>query len=138
MPTAILILFPLSLKRDMSAFRYISLASIGALLYTGVVLIVELPSYYREFSKTAVMTKAYFDWNFFTGCSMTFFAYTCQIQMLPIYSEMINPNYRRISKVINRAIAVDFFFYFTIAMAGYWSQFQDTAPIVLERKLLPG
>jgi hypothetical protein len=45
-PTAIFILFPMSMKRDMSAFRYVSLASIGALFYTGVVLIVELPTYY--------------------------------------------------------------------------------------------
>jgi amino acid permease len=76
-PTAALILFPLSLKKDMSAFRYVSLASIGALLYTGVVLIIELPAYYKHFSTTADITPAYFDMNFFTGCSMTFFAFTC-------------------------------------------------------------
>lgn len=49
--TSVCFLFPLAMKRDMSAFRYVSLASIGALLYTGIVLIVELPEYYREFSK---------------------------------------------------------------------------------------
>ena len=38
-PTAAIALFPMSLKKDMSAFRYVSLASIGALFYTGVVLI---------------------------------------------------------------------------------------------------
>jgi len=46
-PTAALLLLPLSIKRDMSAFRYVSLASIGALLYTGVVLLIELPTYYN-------------------------------------------------------------------------------------------
>ena len=40
-PTALLILFPLSMKRDMSAFRYVSLLSIAALLYTAIVLIAE-------------------------------------------------------------------------------------------------
>lgn len=45
-PTALLLLLPLSLKKDMSAFRYVSLASIGALLYTGIVLIVELHKYF--------------------------------------------------------------------------------------------
>jgi len=44
-PTALLILFPLSLIRDMSGFRHISVVSIFALLYTGIILFVELPSY---------------------------------------------------------------------------------------------
>lgn len=87
-PTAALILFPMSLKKDMSAFRYVSLASIGALFYTGVLLIIELPSYYKHFSLTAEIVPVYWDMNFFTGGSLTFFAYTCQIQMLPIYSEL--------------------------------------------------
>ena len=76
-PTAILILFPMSLLKDMSAFRHVSLASIGALMYTGVVLIIELPSYYDQFSVGALNEPAYWDLNIFKGCSMTFFAYTC-------------------------------------------------------------
>lgn len=101
-PSAVIVLLPLSLKRDMSAFRYVSLASIGALFYTGIVLIAELPAYYKEF-KTKPGTEvvaAYWDLNIFTGASMTFFAYTCQVQMLPIYSELVNPSYSRMKKVI--------------------------------------
>lgn len=45
-PTAILVLFPLSMKRDMSAFRYVSIASILGLLYTGIVMGIDLPGYY--------------------------------------------------------------------------------------------
>ena len=78
-PITIIILFPLCIKRDMSAFRYISLASLGALLYTGIVLLAELPAYYAEFSTKSEIVPAYIDMNIFTGCSMTFFAYTCQI-----------------------------------------------------------
>mmetsp|Transcript_3214 Transcript_3214/g.5357 ORF Transcript_3214/g.5357 Transcript_3214/m.5357 type:complete len:351 (+) Transcript_3214:71-1123(+) len=122
-PTTFILLFPLSMKRDMSAFRYISLASIGALLYTGVVLLVELPAYYKEFSQQSEIVPAYWDLNIFVGCSMTFFAYTCQIQLLPIYSELVNPEKKRIYKVINRAIFVDVAFYMSIAVAGYFSQF---------------
>jgi amino acid permease len=124
-PTALLLLLPLSLKRDMSAFRYVSLASIAALLYTGIVLIVELPKYYNHFinhPKTDVRF-GFFDLDMFTGCAMTFFAFQCQVQLLPIYSELVNPEYRRVIKVIDRAIAVDLFFYMTIAVAGYLSSF---------------
>ena len=76
-PTAFLVFYPLSIKRDMSAFRYVSLCSLFALLYTGVVLIVELPSYYSHFSKISTIKAAYFDLNLFTGAAMTFFSYTC-------------------------------------------------------------
>ena len=56
--------------------------------------------------------------------------------MLPIYSELVNPNYRRVVKVIDRAIAVDVFFYALIAVTGYLASFNKTAKIVLERPKL--
>ena len=117
----------------MSAFRYVSLASIGALLYTGIVLIAELHTFYTANKKKAKVEFAFIDFDLFTGCAMTFFAFQCQVQLLPIYSELVNPNYRRVVKVIDRAISIDVFFYLTIAVAGYLSSFDDTKPIVLER-----
>ena len=61
----------------MSAFRYVSLCSIGALLYTGVVLIIEFPSFNEHYkSDPGYKSKPfYFDLDMFTGCSMTFFAF---------------------------------------------------------------
>ena len=120
-PLSLFILFPMSLLRDMSAFRYISLASIFSLSYMGIVLIIDLPSYYSYFVKIAPHSPAYFDWNIPVSGAMCFFAFTCQTQLLSIYSELLNPGYRRIGKVINRAIAIDFFFYATISIAGYLS-----------------
>ena len=135
---ASLVLFPLCLKRDISAFRYAALLSIGALLYTTVVLTIQLPSYYEHYSTISKMTPMYFDFNIFTGCAMCFYAYTCQIQMLPIYSELVNPHYPRMAKVINRAMGIDCFFYLTIAIVGFMSELEDTAQLVLERDVLPG
>lgn len=81
-PTALILLLPLSLKRDMSAFRYVSLASIAALLYTGVVLIIELPKYYQHFMDPEYKKEngikfqfGFYDLDMFTGCAMTFFAF---------------------------------------------------------------
>jgi amino acid permease len=48
-PTAVFILFPLSLIKDMSGFRHISAISIFALIYTGIVLICELPDYIKAY-----------------------------------------------------------------------------------------
>jgi len=43
--------------------------------------------------------------------------------MLPIYSELQEPNYKRMSKVIKRAISIDVTFYLFIAIVGYFSTF---------------
>ena len=107
----------------MSGFRHLSVVSILAVFYTGVVLLVELPEYIKANYETAHIVPAWFDWNFFTGASITFFAYTCQVQLLPIYSELVNPNQKRIQKVIVRSVLVDVLFYVVIALAGYWSTY---------------
>ena len=60
------------------------------------------------------------------------------MSLLPIYSELINPNYRRIKKVVYRALATDAIFYFLVASGGYFSTFNATSPVVLERPALPG
>ena len=57
---------------------------------------------------------------------------------MPIYAELIDPIYRRATKVINRSILIDLTFYLTIAVAGYLSSFNDTRKIVVERPTLNG
>ena len=52
---------------------------------------------------------------------------------MPIYSELINPNLKRIQKVITRSVGVDVGFYLTIALCGYFSTYNFTNHIVLER-----
>lgn len=50
--TTVLFIFPLSLAKSMSALRYISLVSIGSILYTLVVMSVELPKYFNYYHNT--------------------------------------------------------------------------------------
>jgi hypothetical protein len=58
--------------------------------------------------------------------------------LLPIYSELISPDERRIKKVISRSILVDVGFYLVIAAAGYFSTYDKTPRIVLSRDPLVG
>jgi len=60
-----LVLIPLSLKRDMDAFKYVSMISIMSLVYTGAVLIIEIPEYWKANYPTAVISPAYIDLNIF-------------------------------------------------------------------------
>ena len=137
-PFAAAILTPLSAQRDMSSLRYAGVASVVALSYTLVVLVVEAPWYYKENSATATVHAFKLDANLLSGLSITFFAFTCQMSLLPIYSELVAPNYRRIRKVVHRALILDCVFYYIIACAGYFSTFNATSPVVIERAPLPG
>lgn len=74
---ATLVFLPLSLKRNMDAFKYISMASIMSLVYTAVVLIIEAPEYWRANIGTAKISPFYIDLNIFQGMSMTFYAFQC-------------------------------------------------------------
>lgn len=52
---------------------------------------------------------------------------------MPIYSELVKPNEKRINKVFDRAIVIDLFFYLAIALLGYFSSYNYTDIIVLKR-----
>ncbi len=58
--------------------------------------------------------------------------------MLPIYSELVRPSYKRIRLVVTRALFIDFMFYSLITTAGYFSTFNYTKPVVIIRAPLPG
>ena len=57
---------------------------------------------------------------------------------MPIYSELVNPVERRIKKVISLSILIDLSFYMVIAAAGYFSMYEKTNAIVLDRPPLDG
>ena len=132
-PIAAVILFPLSMKRDMSSLAFAGVLSVVALFYTLIVLIAEVPFYYQIYAdKPDTEINAFkIDMNILTSFSLVFFAYTCQMSLMPVYSELIRPNYRRIEKIVKRAVLVDFVFYIFIASAGYFSMFNATSDVVI-------
>jgi amino acid permease len=138
-PIAVVVLLPLSLLRNLSSLSFASVLSLLALTYTGIVMYIELPFYHKIYSKEEGVTSypIKIDWNVFTACAMTFFAYTCQLQLLPIYSELKRPNFRRIKKVVTGSLMIDFIFYTAIASAGYWSTLSASPTVIITRMPLP-
>lgn len=94
-PIGYLIIFPLSCQRDFSSLRYAAMFSMAALTYTAVVCAAELPFYekiYRE--KPGFEAKvAVLDYNVLKSCALVFFSFNCQMQLLPVYSELVRPNF---------------------------------------------
>ena len=76
-PMALCIVLPMSMIKDMSGFRYVSIVSFISLIYTAIVLLSELTYYIKQNWDTATVVPAWFDLNLFNGASITFFSYTC-------------------------------------------------------------
>jgi amino acid permease len=101
-------------------------------------MLVELPEYWQHYYSPEAMSYFNLNINFFSGCSITFFSFTCQASILPIYSELVNPNETRMMKVIGRSLLVDCLFYCSIALVGYFSTFDHTPDLVIARPFLNG
>jgi amino acid permease len=78
-PASLLFYFPLSMKRDLSAFRYGGVVTVLALLYCACVMVIEQPFYWEQnYGKQDFRVRwCVIDWNVFTTFSITFFSYTC-------------------------------------------------------------
>ena len=97
---ALLIVFPLTLFKNMGSLRYTSLLSLISLLYTILAIIILTPSYLKKEGSTEhvqLFPKKIFD--FFNGSAIVFAAYTVQTSLFPVIEQLRNPDDRRINKV---------------------------------------
>jgi amino acid permease len=104
-------------------------------------MLIEVPDYYHKYHVEKGEKVVWFSMgiDFFSGASITFFSFTCQASILPIYSELVNPNQDRMMKVIGRSLIIDCLFYCSIALVGYFSTLSDTPDLVIARPpLIPG
>eukprot|EP00347_Sterkiella_histriomuscorum_P015975 403354980 len=135
---ALCVLFPLGSLKQMSGFRYVSIISIASLLYIMFVLLFELPQYVMQNYSPDKITYVNLDWNIFPNFAITFFSFACHIEFVPIQDELNDPNMKRVKKVVYRSVLTNTMFYLLIGMAGYFSTYDKTAQIVIERDPLIG
>ena len=137
------IIFPLSLMRNLSAVRYLSLASLISLSLTLAVVVIEMPFYVKRYHPTLTEDESRIrtvcpSFSFFGSAGIVFFAFTNQAQLLPIYNNLDNPIKRRIIKVIARSTSIVTTFYLLMGLFGYLATANMTSEIVLFREPLPG
>lgn len=135
---ALLILFPLGFNNKMSGFKYLSLISLTSLVYIMFVLLVELPDYVTQNFTYERLNYATIDLSVSQQFAITFLAYACHIEFVPIYYELRRPTESRVMKVVKRGLSINAFFYLIIGMAGYFSTYEETPAIVIEREPLQG
>lgn len=82
------VIFPMSLTKKMSGFRYMSVLTMASLTYILVALLIELPLYFEQNYSYSTLNYATFDLNLFTGAAITMFSFSCHIEVLPVYDEL--------------------------------------------------
>lgn len=124
----------MSLKRDLTALRYFSLFSVIVMLFVCFAVV------FRGITSSEVLTgkNPYnlddftveligFDWSTFPkSATLVIFAFTCHVNIFPVFSELYNPSYRRMSKALSRAIAACVSVYSLVSIFGYLTFLQST------------
>jgi amino acid permease len=62
--------------------------TMASLLYVLTSMLIELPGYFKQNYSYETLTYAKFDWHIFTAAAVTFFSFSCHVEILPVYDEM--------------------------------------------------
>eukprot|EP00826_Nyctotherus_ovalis_P060020 TRINITY_DN8395_c0_g1_i1.p2 TRINITY_DN8395_c0_g1~~TRINITY_DN8395_c0_g1_i1.p2 ORF type:complete len:134 (+),score=30.19 TRINITY_DN8395_c0_g1_i1:662-1063(+) len=107
---SLLILFPICMIDKVSRLSYGMYLSVIAVLYTSVVLLVELFFFWNtdRFLKEVVYFR--FDANFFSAFGITFFAFYCQVNFFSSVKNMIKldePHLNKVMLSVNRRLCIE-------------------------------
>ena len=70
----------------------------------------------------------------FNGAGIILFAFTNQCNVLPVYSELVNPVKYRLMKIITRSIVLVLALYLFMSIPGYFSTLENTPEVILSRE----
>ncbi|KJE97807.1 hypothetical protein CAOG_07901 [Capsaspora owczarzaki ATCC 30864] len=121
---ALLVLLPLSLPRSIHSLRFTSVFAVGAISYLLFVVILRSG---ESISKTdlfvcdggSCVVLAQLSESLFRAIPIITFAFTCQMNIFPIVSELKQPTRKRINLVIGTAMSICLTLYLLVATFGY-------------------
>jgi len=132
--TAVLVM-PLSCLRYINLLRFTSLAALVAVFYIMVAIIYRSGESILEHgwkcNDHGCMSYANFDLDFFRAVPIICFAFTCQMNVFSIFSELKNPTRGRMLGTGVGSLAVSGFVYLLIAVFGYLTFFGETQGNIL-------
>ena len=95
-----IVIFPFCLLRDISNFRYVIILSIFAITYTTIIVIIELPFFWKNgIASLNNLTWFKLDWTFFSAFGITFFSFMCQPNFYSSTQNLTNKDEARFNKV---------------------------------------
>lgn len=147
MGSCILVIYPVTLFRDLSALRVTSFVSVLATVILAVCVIDKsiselnnsnavpdpIPSrmdtcvteLLPHQSKLECIEWIRFDWDFFLAIPILSCAYMCHFNVLPVHKELRNSTQKRMNCVINATMGCSAALYLVIAVFGYLSKMQS-------------
>jgi len=117
-----LVVFPLSLTRELAALRYFALLGFVFIIYLSCTVIGESFAL-GNFSDNVSLVFSGENLFKFGGIAKTtpvaFFAFMCQVNTLDVYHELQRPSKRRMKKVLRRNMMIVFVIYLLVGTFGY-------------------
>ena len=116
--------FILIMQKSLDKFRYISFYSFIVFIYIILVLIIQMPFYYKELEKEAENDFNFYNMStpsFFQNLGLSIFAYNCLTLFTDVTKTVKAPTTKRLRTVFFRTFTILFIFLLLIGLVGYIS-----------------
>lgn len=145
--TALLILLPINLQRDVTKMRFTSILGLFCLFLVTLIICIQLPSYIDYYWKNTYVesdSATHINWFglgsaftsdllFFKGTSTFFFSFNCHHGLFQVYDKLEDNTKKRARKVMRRTVIVDCILYLLVGITGYLTNPIGTKAIIIER-----
>lgn len=150
--TAIIVLLPLNLLKEINKLRFTSMLGVFGLVVLMIIILVELPSYLKYYWNNIYNEndpKTFFnlfnvsagfgeDLNFFKATASLYYSFCAHVGAFPVYQKILKRTEERTEKIFLRSILLDIVVYLLIGVGGYFTQPVNTPAMIIERESLPG
>ncbi|CEG49884.1 sodium-coupled neutral amino acid [Plasmopara halstedii] len=116
------IMLPLSLMKDISSLQFSSILGVLSIIFLVVAVAIRSITYAtlngipKDISWTIDLSRSP---DFMLSVPIVMFAFTCQVNVFSIYTELQRPCIRRMNKVVDRATLISFLIYLCIGGVAY-------------------
>ena len=127
----IAIVYPLSLKQEISALRYTSFLSTCACIYLAIAIMIAFFDRTNDPSKAFKNAPAFEPsaYDFLTASSYVVFAFTCHPNVIPIYQELQRRSTKRGLMFLSRGICIVLILYLVVGIFGFVTFYDDYHPL---------
>jgi len=130
---ACVMVFPMSLFRNLSDLRYLTLVSITGIICLTMVVVLRTPHYFSgDVFVHGWWWRVPHPWAVPKCFSLCFSAYVVHMNVFSCYAELSNPTPERMNKVLVRAAWLETALYVSISICGFLSFGADTPDNILQ------
>lgn len=127
---SLLVVFPLSIPRHVTALRYISFLSISAIVFLTLVVAAKTPGHWRDAVELDQLdTVKYSLWTVLQSFAMALFSFNAHTNAVPVALSLDQPRATRIWYVALSSVLIELVIYATIATSGLHPELSRRGPV---------